>query len=181
MTGRTFCPSFCKGCVFKVTEKATLFGISAKYIDALSNSGVVPKNNYDFSKLKTICSTGSPLSKEGYQYVYRKIKKDVHLSSISGGTDIVSCFVLGNIYQPLYSGEIQGNGLGLDVKVYNEKGKSKINKKGELVCASPFPCMPIKFWEDKNNKKFEKAYFKRFKNTWYHGDYALKTKKGGYN
>ena len=87
---------------------------------------------------------------------------------------------MGNIYQPVYSGEIQANGLGLDVKVYSEKGKSKINQKGELVCCSPFPCVPIKFWKDNNNKKFEKAYFKRFKNTWHHGDYALKTKRGGY-
>ncbi len=104
---------------FASEEKATLFGISAKYIDALSNSGVVPKNNYDFSKLKTICSTGSPLSKEGYQYVYRKIKKDVHLSSISGGTDIVSCFVLGNLFQPVYAGEIQNRGLGMDVDIFD--------------------------------------------------------------
>jgi acetoacetyl-CoA synthetase len=161
-------------------EKISLLGVSAKYIDSLNKLNLKIKKKVNLKNLKMICSTGSPLSKDGYEYIYNSVKKNVHLSSISGGTDIVSCFVLGNIYQPLYSGEIQGNGLGLDVKVYNEKGKSKINKKGELVCASPFPCMPIKFWEDKNNKKFEKAYFKRFKNTWYHGDYALKTKKGGY-
>jgi len=165
---------------FASEEKATLFGISAKYIDALSNSGVVPKNNYDFSKLKTICSTGSPLSKEGYQYVYRKIKKDVHLSSISGGTDIVSCFVLGNLFQPVYAGEIQNRGLGMDVDIFDENGVSIQNKKGELVCKKPFPSMPIKFWNDEGDKKYKAAYFEKYKNIWYHGDFAKKTNNGGF-
>ena len=161
-------------------EKVKLLGVSAKYIDSLKKLNLKIKSKFKLKNLKVICSTGSPLSNEGFEYIYKKVKKNVHLSSISGGTDIVSCFVLGNIYQPVYSGEIQANGLGLDVKVYSEKGKSKINQKGELVCCSPFPCVPIKFWKDNNNKKFEKAYFKRFKNTWHHGDYALKTKRGGY-
>ena len=161
-------------------EKVKLLGVSAKYIDSLKKLNLKIKSKFKLKNLKVICSTGSPLSNEGFEYIYKNVKKNVHLSSISGGTDIVSCFVLGNIYQPVYSGEIQANGLGLDVKVYSEKGKSKINQKGELVCCSPFPCVPIKFWKDSNNKKFEKAYFKRFKNTWHHGDYALKTKRGGY-
>ena len=161
-------------------EKVKLLGVSAKYIDSLKKLNLKIKSKFKLKNLKVICSTGSPLSNEGFEYIYKNVKKNVHLSSISGGTDIVSCFVLGNIYQPVYSGEIQANGLGLDVKVYSEKGKSKINQKGELVCCSPFPCVPIKFWKDINNKKFEKAYFKRFKNTWHHGDYALKTKRGGY-
>ena len=161
-------------------EKVNLLGVSAKYIDSLKKLNLKIKNKIKLKSLRMICSTGSPLSEDGFEYIYSKVKKNLHLSSISGGTDIVSCFVLGNIYQPVYSGEIQGNGLGLDVKVYSEKGKSIIDKKGELVCATPFPCVPIKFWKDKNNKKFEKAYFKRFKNTWHHGDYALKTKRGGY-
>ena len=100
-------------------EKITLFGISAKYIDALKNNKVVPKNNYDLAKLRTICSTGSPLSKDGFKYIYANIKNDVHLSSISGGTDIVSCFVLGNLFQPVHAGEIQNRGLGMDVDVYD--------------------------------------------------------------
>ena len=161
-------------------EKVNLLGVSAKYIDSLKKLNLKIKNKIKLKSLRMICSTGSPLSEDGFEYIYSKVKKNLHLSSISGGTDIVSCFVLGNIYQPVYSGEIQGNGLGLDVKVYSEKGKSIIDKKGELVCATPFPCVPIKFWKDKNNKRFEKAYFKRFKNTWHHGDYALKTKRGGY-
>ena len=161
-------------------EKITLFGISAKYIDALRKTAKNYKKIYKLSKLKTICSTGSPLSEDGFNYVYKNIKKDVHLASISGGTDIVSCFVLGNLYQPVYSGEIQNKALGMDVRVFNEKGKSVLNKKGELVCFNPFPSMPLKFWNDKNNKKFENAYFNKFKNIWYHGDYAKITNKNGF-
>ena len=165
---------------FASEEKVTLFGISAKYIDALSNNGVVPKNNHDLSKLKTICSTGSPLSKDGFKYIYGKIKKDVHLSSISGGTDIVSCFVLGNLFQPVYAGEIQNRGLGMDVDIFDEKGFSIQNKKGELVCKKPFPSMPIKFWNDEGDKKYKAAYFEKYKNIWYHGDYAQITNNGGF-
>ena len=165
---------------FASEEKVTLFGISAKYIDALNNNGVVPKNNYDLSKLRTICSTGSPLSKDGFRYIYDKIKKDVHLSSISGGTDIVSCFVLGNLFQPVYAGEIQNRGLGMDVDIFNEKGFSIQNKKGELVCKKPFPSMPIKFWNDKGDKKYKAAYFEKYKNVWHHGDFAKITNNGGF-
>jgi len=161
-------------------EKITLFGVSAKYVDALRKSKPNLKYKYKLSKLRTICSTGSPLSNDGFKYVYENIKKNVHLSSISGGTDIVSCFVLGNLYQPVISGEIQNKGLGLDVDIFNEKGKPLKNKKGELVCKNPFPSMPLKFWNDKNDTKFKHAYFDNFLNTWHHGDYAEIKKSGGF-
>jgi len=161
-------------------EKATLFGISAKYVDALMNNGVVPKNNHDLSNLRTICSTGSPLSADGFRFIYKNIKKDVHLASISGGTDIISCFVLGNVFQSVYSGEIQNSGLGMDVDVFDEKGFSIKNKKGELVCKKPFPSMPIKFWNDKNDKKYSAAYFEKYNNVWHHGDFAKITDNGGF-
>ena len=161
-------------------EKITLFGISAKYIDALRKFKPALKYKYKLSKLRTICSTGSPLSNDGFKYVYKNIKKNVHLSSISGGTDIVSCFVLGNLYQPVILGEIQNKGLGMNVDVFNEKGESLKNKKGELVCKNPFPSMPLKFWNDKNDIKFKKAYFNKFLNTWYHGDYAEIKRSGGF-
>ena len=165
---------------FASEEKVTLFGISAKYIDTLNNNGVIPKNNYNFSKLKTICSTGSPLSEDGFRYIYNNIKKDVHLSSISGGTDIVSCFVLGNLSQPVYAGEIQNRGLGMDVDIFNEKGFSTENIKGELVCKKPFPSMPIKFWNDNGDKKYKSAYFEKYPNVWHHGDFAKITENGGF-
>ena len=161
-------------------EKITLFGVSAKYIDALRKLNFSALNKYKLNKLKIICSTGSPLSKDCFNYVYEKIKKNVHLSSISGGTDIVSCFILGNIYSPVICGEIQNNGLGMDVDIFDDHGKSVINKKGELVCKNPFPSMPTKFWNDLNNVKLKNAYFNKFKGVWHHGDYAEIKKSGGY-
>ena len=161
-------------------EKITLFGISAKYVDALRKFKPKLKYKFKLNKLRTICSTGSPLSEESFKYVYKHIKKNVHLSSISGGTDIVSCFVLGNLYHPVNIGEIQNNGLALDVDVLSDKGKSLKNSKGELVCKNPFPSMPLKFWNDKNDIKFKSAYFNRFKNIWHHGDYAEIKNSGGY-
>ena len=161
-------------------EQITLLGISAKYIDTLNNNKIILKNHYDLSKLKTICSTGSPLSKDGFKYIYNNIKEDVHLASISGGTDIVSCFVLGNVFQPVYSGEIQNRGLGMDVDVFNEKGFSVKNIKGELVCKSPFPSMPIKFWNDQDDRKYKSSYFEKYKNVWHHGDFAKITLNGGF-
>ncbi len=161
-------------------EKITLFGISAKYLDALRKFKPKLKYKFKLNKLRTICSTGSPLSEESFRYVYKHIKKNVHLSSISGGTDIISCFVLGNLYQPVIIGEIQNNGLALDVDVLSDKGKSLKNSKGELVCKNPFPSMPLKFWNDKNDIKFKSAYFNRFKNIWHHGDYAEIKNSGGY-
>ena len=168
--------------LFKIAneEKITLFGISAKYIDQLRKLNVKIKSKFKLSSLKTICSTGSPLSVDGFNFVYEKIKKNVHLASIAGGTDLVSCFVLGNIYSPVYKGEIQNNGLGMNTDVFSDKGKSLLNKKGELVCKSPFPSMPKLFWNDKNNKKYKQAYFSKYKNIWHHGDYAERRKSGGY-
>jgi acetoacetyl-CoA synthetase len=160
-------------------EEITLLGVSAKYIDALSKFKPNLKYKFKLNKLKTICSTGSPLSNDGFKYVYQNIKKEVHLSSISGGTDIVSCFVLGNLYQPVYMGEIQNKGLAMNVDIFNDKGKPIKNIKGELVCKNPFPSMPLKFWNDKNEKKFKDAYFNRFLNAWHHGDFAeIKKTKG---
>jgi len=161
-------------------EEATLFGVSAKYIDALNNNGATPKKKYNFPKLRTICSTGSPLSEDSFKYVYKNIKDNVHLSSISGGTDIVSCFVLGNLFQPVYAGEIQNRGLGMDVDVFDEKGSSITNVKGELVCKKPFPSMPVKFWNDDMNKKYKSAYFEKYENIWHHGDFAKITNNGGF-
>jgi acetoacetyl-CoA synthetase len=161
-------------------EKATLFGVSAKYIDALNNNSVTPKNSYDLSTLRTICSTGSPLSEDGFKYIYKNVKEDVHLSSISGGTDILSCFVLGNLFQPVHAGEIQNKGLGMNVDIFNEKGMSIKNIKGELVCKTPFPSMPVKFWNDKEDKKYKEAYFEKYKNVWHHGDFAKITENQGF-
>ena len=161
-------------------EKITLFGVSAKYIDQLRKLRIKIKSKFKLNRLKTICSTGSPLSEDNFQYVYDNIKKNVHLASIAGGTDLVSCFVLGNIFSPVYKGQIQNNGLGMNTDVFSDKGKSLINKKGELVCKTPFPSMPKLFWNDKNNNKYKNAYFSKFKNIWHHGDYAERKKNGGY-
>jgi len=165
---------------FASEEKITFFGVSAKYIDALNNKKVVPKNNHNLSKLRTICSTGSPLSEQGFRYIYNNVKKDVHLSSISGGTDIVSCFVLGNLFEPVHAGEIQNKGLGMDVDIFNEEGFFIKEKKGELVCKKPFPSMPVKFWNDNKDKKYKSAYFEKYHNIWHHGDFAKITHKGGF-
>ena len=161
-------------------EKINLFGVSAKYIDFLKKENLDFKN-LDLSELKIIASTGSPLVKESFEYVYKNIKQDVHLTSISGGTDVVGCLVLGNIFSDVYAGEIQGESLGIDIDIYNDKGKKVLkNKKGELVIKKPFPTMPIKFWNDPGNQKFKKAYFSKYKNIWHHGDFIQKTKKNGY-
>ena len=165
---------------FAAEEKITLFGISAKYIDTLNNRKVIPKKNHDLSSLRTICSTGSPLSSEGFKYVYNNIKEDVHLASISGGTDIVSCFVLGNLFQPVYEGEIQNRGLGMDVDIFDDQGLSIKKTKGELVCKKPFPSMPVKFWNDEKDEKYNSAYFKKYNNVWHHGDFAKITNSGGF-
>ena len=148
-----------KDLLFKIAEKEkiSLLGVSAKFIDQLKKLKLNIKSKFKLKYLKTICSTGSPLSSEGFEYIYRNVKKNVHLSSISGGTDIVSCFVLGNIFSPVFSGEIQNNGLGMDVDVFSERGESILNQKGELVCKSPFPSMPNKFWNDPGGKKYQNA------------------------
>ena len=161
-------------------EKITLFGVSAKYIDSLNKSKILNKKKYKLKNLRTICSTGSPLSEEGFNFIYKKVKKNVHLASISGGTDIVSCFLLGNIYEPVIAGEIQNKGLGMDVDIFDDNGKPIKNKKGELVCKNAFPTTPLKFWNDKNNIKFKKSYFNKFNNVWHHGDYGEVKKSGGF-
>ncbi len=161
-------------------EKINLFGVSAKYIDFLKKENL-NFESFDLSKLKIIASTGSPLVKESFDYVYRNVKKDVHLASISGGTDVVGCLVLGNIFSKVYSGEIQGESLGIDVDIFDDKGKEvNTGSKGELVIKKPFPTMPIKFWNDPNDKKFKKAYFSKYKNIWHHGDFVKKTSSGGF-
>jgi acetoacetyl-CoA synthetase len=165
---------------FVSEEKVTLLGVSAKYIDTLNNSKIVPKKKYNLSNLKTICSTGSPLSEDGFKYIYKNVKEDVHLSSISGGTDIVSCFVLGNLFQPVYPGEIQNRGLGMDVDIFDDKGTSIKNIKGELVCKKPFPSMPIKFWNDEGDIKYKSSYFRKYENIWHHGDFAKITDNEGF-
>ncbi len=165
---------------FANEEEITLFGVSAKYIDNLNNIGLVPKKKYSFPNLRTICSTGSPLSSDSFKYIYNNVKKDLHLSSISGGTDIISCFVLGNLLQPVNAGEIQNKGLGMDVDIFDDKASSINNMKGELVCKKPFPSMPVKFWNDDEYKKYKSAYFKKYKNIWHHGDFAKITSNDGF-
>ena len=160
-------------------EKMTLFGTSAKYIDALNKGGLQPKETHDLSTVRAMTSTGSPLVPEGFDYVYRSIKADIQLSSISGGTDIVSCFVLGNPVGPVWRGEIQTRGLGLAVNVFDDDGKPVVGEKGELVCTRPFPCMPIMFWNDPDGSKYRGAYFESYDNIWCHGDYVELTTRGG--
>ncbi|MCG8403393.1 MAG: acetoacetate--CoA ligase [Firmicutes bacterium] len=160
-------------------ERITVFGASAKYLAAAEKEGVRPADKFDLSPLKAMLSTGSPLSVESFAYVYRDIKKDLCLSSISGGTDIISCFALGNPIGPVYPGELQCRGLGMNVQAFNTKGNAVLNRKGELVCVSSFPSMPIYFWNDKDNKKYTKAYFSVYPNIWHHGDFIEITDSGG--
>ncbi len=161
-------------------ENITFFGTGAKYIDYLKQNKIKIKDKYKLTKLKTIASTGSPLVQESFEYVYSNIKKNLHLASISGGTDIVSCFVTGNPNMDIFSGEIQCAALGMDVDIFDQDGNSLKQKKGELVCKTPFPSKPIYFWNDKNNIKYLEAYFKKYENIWHHGDYCEKTINDGY-
>jgi len=160
------------------TEDMTVFGTSAKYIDALNKAGARPKDTHRLASIKTITSTGSPLAPEGFDYVYNSIKRDLLLSSISGGTDIVSCFVLGSPLLPVWRGEIQCRGLGMKVEVYDDSGRPLVGQKGELVCCAPFPSMPVGFWNDPEGKKYRDAYFARFPDVWCHGDYMELTARG---
>ncbi len=160
-------------------EGMTLFGTSAKYIDACAKAGLEPIKTHKLATVRAMASTGSPLVDESFEYVYRSIKKDVHLASISGGTDIVSCFVLGNPIGPVYRGEIQARGLGMAVDVFDDEGKPGVGAKGELVCTKPFPCMPIGFWNDPEDKKYRAAYYERFPGVWTHGDWTAITPRGG--
>lgn len=167
--------------LFDIAEKEnlTLFGTSAKFIHTLAKAGVKPIQTYPLSSLRMITSTGSPLVAESFDYVYHSIKKDVCLASISGGTDIISCFALGTPVDPVRRGEIQGRGLGLAVSVFNDEGNPVTGEKGELVCAKPFPSQPLGFWNDPGNEKYHAAYFARFPNVWCHGDFAELTAHGG--
>jgi acetoacetyl-CoA synthetase len=160
-------------------ENCTHFGTSAKYIDALKKAELAPARSHDLTSLRAMLSTGSPLVPEAFDYVYQAVKADLHLASISGGTDIVGCFVLGIPTRPVWRGEIQGPGLGLAVDVVDEAGKSLQQGKGELICRKPFPSMPIGFWNDPDGKKYRAAYFSRFENVWHHGDFAEWTEHGG--
>ena len=169
-------------CLIKYCEehKFTLFGVAAKYVDYLKKEKFDSKN-YNLENLKIITSTGSPLVKESFIYIYEKIKKNVHLGSISGGTDVVGVINICNPFDNIYAGEIQGPSLGIDVDVFDDRGNStKINENGELVIKKPFPSMPVMFWNDKSEEKILNAYFKKYKNIWHHGDYIQKTKNGGY-
>jgi acetoacetyl-CoA synthetase len=160
-------------------EKITIFGTSAGYLNALKGTEVKPVRDYDLSSLRTILSTGSPLSIEGFKFVYNNIKPDVQLSSISGGTDLNGCFALGNPMGPVYAGELQCRGLAMKVQAFNDKGESVVNQQGELVCSAPFPSMPIYFWDDPENKKYHAAYFDVYPKVWRHGDFIEINERGG--
>ncbi|MGD9477993.1 acetoacetate--CoA ligase [Shinella sp. G-2] len=160
-------------------ERFAVFGTSAKYIDAVRKGGFTPRRTHDLSSLRLLTSTGSPLSPEGFSFVYDDIKPDVQLASISGGTDIVSCFVLGIPLKPVWRGEIQGPGLGLAMDVWDEDGRPVRGEKGELVCTKAFPFMPVMFWNDPEGAKYRATYFERFDNIWCHGDFAEWTSHDG--
>ena len=164
---------------FADAEGMTFFGTSAKYIDAVKKAGLRPRDSHDLSTLRTMASTGSPLVPESFDFVYEAIKPDLHLASISGGTDIVSCFVIGNPLKPVWRGEIQGPGLGMAVEICDEAGVPLASGKGELTCTKPFPSMPVAFWNDPDGRKYRNAYFERFENVWHHGDFAEWTEHGG--
>ena len=160
-------------------EGISVFGTSAGYIAALQASGVEPGKTYDLSRLRAVLSTGSPLSEEGFQFVYDHIKSDLQLASISGGTDLNGCFALGNPMGPVYSGELQCRGLGMKVEAFDENGQPVIGRQGELVCTAPFPSMPIYFWDDPDMRKYHDAYFDMYPGIWRHGDYITVTERGG--
>lgn len=161
-------------------EQITVFGTSAKFLSACDKAGLVPLATHDLSSVKTILSTGSPLLPEGFDYVYGKVKKDVCLSSISGGTDIISCFIAGDPTGPVCRGELQVPGLAMDVHVFNDKGEAVVGEKGELVCTTSFPSMPIGFWGDEDGSRYHNAYFDVYPNVWRHGDYIEQTERGSF-
>ena len=160
-------------------EQINVFGVGAKYISGVEKAGMKPRESHDLGSIRTILSTGSPLSQESFRYVYRDVKSDVCLSSISGGTDIISCFVLGNECLPVYEGELQCLGLGMAIEVWDDHGNSIREDKGELVCTRPFPCAPVGFWNDPDGQRYHKAYFDSYPGVWAHGDYAEITASGG--
>jgi acetoacetyl-CoA synthetase len=160
-------------------EQISVFGTSARYLAALEQAGVQPANEYDLAALRTLLSTGSPLPPEGFEFTYRRIKQDLQLASISGGTDLNGCFALGNPLAPVYSGELQCRGLGMRVEVFDEAGRPVREEPGELVCSAAFPSMPLHFWNDLDGSKYRKAYFERFPGVWAHGDWCQLTDSGG--
>ncbi|MDY6843205.1 MAG: acetoacetate--CoA ligase [Thermodesulfobacteriota bacterium] len=160
-------------------EKMTIFGTSARYLATIEKKGVKPSKEYNLDNLKALLSTGSPLYEDGFLYIYRHIKKDICLSSISGGTDLNGCFAAGNPMGPVYAGELQCRALGMKVEVFNENGKPMKGGSGELVCTAPFPSMPLYFWNDKNGEKYQKAYFDIYPNVWRHGDFIEITEQNG--
>lgn len=177
--GSPFYPD--EGAIFKFAEEEsmTIFGTSARYIAGIEKAGLKPKEQFNLTALRLMCSTGSPLSEDSFRYVYRDVKNDIQLASISGGTDIVSCFALGCPILPVHEGELQCRGLGMRVLAFDGYGKSITKRQGELVCASSFPCMPIYFWNDPDYQKYRAAYFSVFPNVWHHGDYVEITENGG--
>jgi acetoacetyl-CoA synthetase len=177
--GSPFAPTSSVLWDYAQAERITLFGTSAKYIDACNKEGVKPAKTHDLSSIRLITSTGSPLAADSFDYVYRSVKADVPLTSISGGTDIMGCFVLGDPTSPVWKGEIQAPGLGMAVDVWSDDGTPVRMQKGELVCTRPFVSMPVGFWNDPDGKKYRAAYFDRFPNVWCHGDFAEWTAHGG--
>jgi acetoacetyl-CoA synthetase len=177
--GSPFAPD--EGAIFRYAEEEgiTLFGTSAKYIDAVKKSGLIPKDKFNLSSVRTLTSTGSPLAPESFDFIYQAIKSDLHLASISGGTDLGGCFVLGDPTSPVWKGEIQAPGLGMAVDVWSEDGKPVGGERGELVCTKAFPSMPVMFWNDPGGGKYHAAYFDRFPGVWCHGDFAEWTAHGG--
>jgi len=161
------------------SEKITVFGTSARYLNSLASSGTRPGQDCDLTSLRSLLCTGSPLSADGFRYVYREIKSDLQLASISGGTDLNGCFALGDPTGPVYTGELQCRGLGMRVEVYDQAGKPVLGEPGELVCSAPFPSMPLYFWGDPDGAKYRKAYFERFPGVWAHGDWCTLTETGG--
>ena len=164
---------------YAATERMTVFGTSAKYIDAVAKLGLEPSRTHRLGALKSMLSTGSPLAPESFDYVYRAIKNDIQLASISGGTDLISCFALGNPLLTVWRGELQCRGLGMKVEVFNDEGRPVQGEKGELVCTAPFPSMPVGFWNDPDGAKYRGAYFEKFPNVWCHGDYVELTPHDG--
>ena len=162
------------------SEEVSVFGISAKFLDACAKAGVAPITSHDLGPLRTMLSTGSPLAPEAYDYVYSNIKTDLHLASISGGTDIISCFVLGDPTAPVYRGEIQSPGLGMAVAVFDDEGRAVEGETGELVCTRSFPSMPLGFWGDADGARYSAAYFERFPGVWCHGDWTIQTERGSF-
>ena len=160
-------------------EKITVFGTSAGYIAALQNAAVKPGKTYDLAPLRAVFSTGSPLSIEGFKFIYQEVKADLQLASIAGGTDLNGCFALGNPMEPVYAGELQCRGLAMDVRAFDELGNELIDEQGELVCCRPFPSMPIYFWDDPDGSKYHSAYFDVYPHIWRHGDFVTVTERGG--